>query len=79
MSERTFKIIGLNYDDFKLYIESLFVENMTWENYGQWHIDHIKPLCLAKSDNDVLLFNHYTNLQPLWGDDNLKKNRKYDG
>ena len=49
---------------------------MTWENYGKWHLDHIKPLCQAKDNDEALLLNHYTNLQPLWAEDNLKKNRK---
>ena len=78
IGKRTFDIIGLNHDEFKQYIESKFVIGMSWENYGIWHIDHIKPMCLAKTEDDVLIFNHFTNLQPLWGIDNLRKNRKYD-
>jgi hypothetical protein len=77
-SKRTFDIIGLDKENFKLYIESKFKEGMSWENYGEWHLDHIKPLCLAENEEDVLLLNHYTNLQPLWGEDNLKKNIKYE-
>ncbi|KKL15741.1 hypothetical protein LCGC14_2502560 [marine sediment metagenome] len=50
---------------------------MSWENYGfyGWHIDHIKPLCLFNL-SDEKQFNkacHYTNLQPLWAEENLKK------
>jgi len=78
ISERTFDIIGLSYDDFKKYIENQFTEGMSWENYGEWHVDHIKPLFLTKNKEDVLSFNNYNNLQPLWGNDNIKKNRKYD-
>jgi hypothetical protein len=77
-SKRTFDIIGLDKENFKMYIQSKFEEGMSWENYGEWHIDHIKPLCLGKNEEDVLLLNHYTNLQPLWAKDNLIKNRKYD-
>ena len=51
---------------------------MTWENYGQWHLDHVKPLYLSENEEDLIKLNHYTNLQPLWAEDNLKKNRKYD-
>ena len=73
---RTKEIIGLGYDEFKDYLTSKFVEGMTWENYGKWHLDHIKPLCSAKNNDEVLLLNHYTNLQPLWAEDNLKKGGK---
>lgn len=46
---------------------------MSWDNYGKyngelnfgWDIDHIKPLCLAKTKEEVINLNHYTNLQPL--------------
>ena len=65
-------------ENFKLYIESKFTEEMSWENYGEWHLDHIKPLYLSENEEDLLLLNHYTNLQPLWAEDNLRKNRKYD-
>jgi len=74
--KRTMEIVGLDKKEFKLYIQSKFTEGMSWENYGKWHLDHIKPLCQAKDNNDALLLNHYTNLQPLWAEENLKKNRK---
>lgn len=76
--KRTFEIIGLDKEGFKTYIENMFTNGMCWENYGEWHIDHIKPLCLAKTNEEIIKLNHYTNLQPLWGEDNIKKNRKYD-
>lgn len=77
-SLRTFDIIGLDKENFKLYIESKFIDGMSWDNYGEWHLDHIKPIFLSENENDLILLNHYTNLQPLWAEDNLKKNRKYD-
>ncbi len=77
-SLRTFDIIGLDKENFKLYIESKFTDGMSWDNYGEWHLDHIKPLCLSENENDLIKLNHYINLQPLWAEDNLKKNRKYD-
>ena len=51
---------------------------MTWNNHGHngWHIDHIYPLNKAKSEEDIYRLNHYTNLQPLWWYDNLKKSDK---
>lgn len=76
-SKRTFDIIGLDKQKFKSYIENKFTEGMSWENYGKWHLDHIKPLCLSENEEDLIKLNHYTNLQPLWSGDNIKKNRKY--
>lgn len=49
---------------------------MTWQNRGEWHIDHIVALATAKTEADVLALNHFTNLRPMWGPDNLKKGAK---
>jgi len=61
-------------------LENKFEEGMTWENYGDWHIDHIKPF--AKFDltiiTNVEMLCHYTNLQPLWAADNFAKRDHYD-
>jgi hypothetical protein len=77
IGKKTKDIVGLEYEEFKTYISDKFTEGMNWENYGEWHLDHIKPLCEAKNEEEVLKLNYYTNLQPLWAEDNLKKNRKY--
>ena len=75
-SIRTKDIVGLDYIEFKNYISSMFTDGMSWENYGKWHLDHIIPLRVAKNEEEVLLLNHYTNLQPLWAEDNLRKGGK---
>ena len=76
---KTENLLGCSYEFLKQYIESLFVDGMSWENMSQWHIDHIKPLAIFDL-NDVekqkIAFN-YKNLQPLWAIDNMKKGAKY--
>jgi hypothetical protein len=76
-SKRTKDIVGINMVEFREYIESKFIDGMSWENYGTWHLDHKKPLVLGTNNEEILELNYYTNLQPLWADDNIRKNRKY--
>jgi len=71
------EILGCDLDFFRNYIESKFTEGMTLYNYGRWHLDHIKPIFLAKSELEIIQFNHYTNFQPLWAIDNIIKRAKY--
>jgi hypothetical protein len=70
--------LGCSWEEFKIYIESKWTEGMSWDNYKikGWHIDHIIPLSHAKTEEDVKKLFHYTNLQPLWWIDNLKKSNK---
>jgi hypothetical protein len=49
---------------------------MSWDNQGQWHIDHIIPLASAKSEEELYKLCHFTNLQPMWAVDNIKKGSK---
>lgn len=74
----TMEYIGLNYKELKEYLESKFLEGMSWENYGKWHIDHIYPMSkvdLTKQENIKKVMN-YKNLQCLWAVDNIKKGAK---
>ena len=75
---KTLHLVGCDYEFLLSYLESKFDENMTWENYGYygWHIDHIIPLCTAKTEDEIRKLYHYTNLQPLWAKDNLQKSNK---
>ena len=73
---RTFEILGISYEEFSLYMERQFVKGMSWDNHGEWHIDHIIPLASAHTEADVIRLNHYTNMQPLWAYDNLSKGSK---
>jgi len=72
----TFDMVGCKPDELKFYLEKKFDENMSWDNYGKWHIDHIIPLSSAKTEEDIIKLCHYTNLQPLWAEENLKKGCK---
>lgn len=49
---------------------------MTWENHGEWHIDHIVPLDLGNNEEEILQLNYYKNLQPLWAKENISKGNK---
>jgi len=68
--------LGVSFDELNIYLEQKFKNNMSWENYGEWHIDHIIPLSSAKTEKEIYELCHYTNLQPLWAEDNLKKGCK---
>lgn len=73
---RTYQILGCTFEEVKIHLENKFEPWMNWLNYGNptdglfepnktWDIDHITPISSAKSEEDVIKLNHYTNLQPL--------------
>lgn len=69
-------LLGCSIEQLKVHLEKQFSEGMNWSNYGEWHIDHIKPCCsfdLSIDEQQAKCF-HYTNLQPLWASDNQSKN-----
>jgi hypothetical protein len=72
------EMLGYSANDLKIHIESLFRDGMSWENYGEWHIDHIKPLSSFENDEDISIVNCLENLQPLWAFENLSKSNKYN-
>jgi hypothetical protein len=76
-TNNTFNIVGCTPEDLKIYIENQFSEGMSWDNHNHtgWHIDHIIPLSSAKTEEDVYRLCHYTNLQPLWCEENYKKGK----
>jgi hypothetical protein len=69
--------LGCSLAELKAHLEARFLPGMTWANYGSgWHVDHIVPLASAKTPDEILRLCHYTNLQPLWAQDNLRKGAK---
>jgi len=85
-NNKTIDILGCSFEELKLHLESKFQPWMNWDNYGRyngaegygWDIDHIIPLKTAKTENDVIKLNHFSNLQPLCSYINrvIKKNKK---
>lgn len=74
----TKEILGCDVDFFKSHIEKQFCIGMNWENRSEWHIDHIIPLSSAKTIDDVVRLNHFTNLRPLWKMENQIKYNKME-
>jgi len=76
-NERSEQILGCTIGEFIIHIESQFTEGMALENHGRgvgnWNIDHIIPISSATSRDEIIKLGHYSNLQPLWFEDNMKK------
>lgn len=75
-SKSTEELLGAPLNEVKKHIESTFQEGMTWENYGQWHVDHKIPLASGKTKKEIEKLFHYKNLQALWALDNWSKGNK---
>ena len=80
-SARTLELLGCTVEELRAHLEAQFKPGMTWENQGYrgWHIDHIRPCAsfdLTDLEQQKLCF-HYTNLQPLWAEENIRKGAKF--
>lgn len=71
--DKTINILGYSAIELKKNIESKFVDGMTWNNYGEWQIDHIIPISKFDSTTPISIVNALSNLQPLWRIDNIRK------
>jgi hypothetical protein len=75
-----FKMVGYTAEQLKSHLEVQFKEGMTWENYGEWHVDHIKPISSFTfetcEDEEFKICWSLDNLQPMWGIENIKKGNK---
>lgn len=80
---RSEEYLGCDIETFKIHIEKQFKDGMSWENHGEWHIDHIIPIKYKEDDEpileEVIKRLHYTNTQPLWAKENISKGNKYIG
>jgi hypothetical protein len=81
--------VGCSLEELKKHLEIKFQEGMSWENYGKysykdkksgWHIDHIIPCSAFNFENkiEIKACFYYLNLQPLWGNENIKKSDNYN-
>ena len=72
------ELVGCSISELISHIENQFHPGMHWSNYGAWHIDHIRPCNSFNLDSieEQRECFHYTNLQPLWGRDNILKGDK---
>jgi len=73
----TFILLGYDTDKLKKRIECQFKSGMSWKNYGDWHIDHKKPISKFGEKTSVNIINMLCNLQPLWRKENLRKSNKF--
>lgn len=73
------KLLGCSIDEFKLHLEKKFTIGMSWNTYGKWHLDHVRPCSSFDLTDPVQLAEcfHFTNFQPLWAADNLRKGAKF--
>ena len=79
-TNKTFVLLGYSIEELMSHLEALFTEGMTWDNYGEWHVDHKIPMTSfnfeTTDDREFKLCWCLDNLQPLWGPDNLSKGTK---
>jgi hypothetical protein len=85
-NSKTQKMLSCSFEELRYHIEAKFKKGMTWENYGHWSFgasperewvgDHIVPLDLAETEEELIALNHYSNLQPLWRTENASKSNK---
>ena len=73
---RSLHYVGCDLPFLMTHLESQFVDGMSWDNYGKWHVDHVIPLASGKTLDAIIPLFHYSNLQPLWAFDNLSKGAK---
>lgn len=75
-----FEILQYSPEELSIHLENQFTEGMTWENYGEWHVDHKLPITAFNfqeiGDNEFMRCWGLDNLQPMWADENIRKSNK---
>jgi hypothetical protein len=69
------RLVGLGWAQMRLHISSQFREGMVWETHGEWHLDHVVPLCRFVLPREMFSAFHYTNIRPVWSDEHRLKSR----
>jgi Zn ribbon nucleic-acid-binding protein len=70
------ELLGCSVLECRKHLERQFWPGMSWDNYGEWHVDHIRPCASFEDPADPRCW-HFTNLQPLWAAENLAKSDKW--
>jgi hypothetical protein len=77
-----FEILKYTPDELIIHLEEKFTGEMSWDNYGLWHVDHIRPISSFNiqeiGDESFMECWSLKNLQPLWGDENIRKSNKIE-
>lgn len=80
-TNKTFALLGYTIEELMVHLEKQFTEGMSWDNYGEWHVDHKKPMTLfeftSTDDEGFKQCWSLDNLQPLWELENLSKGTRY--
>ena len=76
---KTEEVLGYTFLQFKQRIASNFTAGMSWENHGEWHVDHTIPVShfISKGERRPSIINALCNLRPMWADENMKKGAKH--
>lgn len=77
-SKKTLDVLGCTSSEFSAHIERQFIKGMSWENRSKWHLDHIIPISSAVSESDIYALSHFTNIRPMWAEDNMSKGSKME-
>lgn len=81
MKRKTLELLGCSPEDYRVYLEGLFEPGMSWDNGGEWHIDHIRPVAsfdLSTDAGQVATF-HFSNTRPMWATENMRKGAGFEG
>lgn len=70
---KTEALLGCDFEFFHLYLEMQFQPQMSWDNMGDWEVDHKHPISFAKDEKTFATFNHFKNFQPMWAKYNRMK------